>query len=83
MGGANCPRDERPLRPYMIEREQSNRYGELVKVLKGIWDGVVATITRQYQWIVRPRLVDQGHQNTSEDGIGESRALSNAPPLRL
>lgn len=80
MGGMNCPRKDRPLRPYMIERKEENRYGEMVKVLRGIWHGPIVVITRIHEWIVRPRKEDDENVNGAGDGVGFGAAESNAPP---
>jgi len=79
MGGMTCPRKERPVRPMMIQRAESNQYGEMVRVIKGIWHGIKAVITRQHEWTVR--LVQNSEaKNQSEDGTGDGVALSTAPP---
>ena len=79
MGGVNCALKERPVRPMMIEKEESNQYGETVKVIKGIWFGPSAVITRIYDWTVSLRKEEES-ANDSEDGVGFGVALSNAPP---
>lgn len=80
MGGMNCPRDERPLRPYMIQRDEKNRYGEAVKILKGIWHGPAYILTRIHNWIVRPVALGVEGANSGEDGLRPGAAESNAPP---
>jgi len=80
MGGAVCPRRERPIRPMMIEKTESNRYGEAVRVIKGIWHGAEAHITRIHEWVVRVvKDVDKSTEE-SEDGVGFGAAVSAAPP---
>lgn len=79
MGGVICPRADRPLRPMMIVRESANLYGELVKVIQGIWHGSRPLHTRPHVWTVRLRA-EALASNTSEDGVGFGAALSTAPP---
>jgi hypothetical protein len=80
MGGMTCPRNERPLRPYMIPRKKLNRFGEMVKVLKGIWFGPTYVLTRVHEWIVRPVRQVIENANSGEDGVRHGAAESNAPP---
>lgn len=81
MGGVNCLRKDRPVRPMMIEKAKTNQYGELVKVIKGIWCGSRAVITRLHEWTVTLRKDESG--NDSEDGVGFGSALSTAPPAHV
>lgn len=79
MGGMNCPRKDRPVRPMMIEKTESNQYGEMVKIIKGIWFGPSAVLTRLHEWTVKLKREEEP-TNASEDGIGYGAALSTAPP---
>lgn len=53
MGGAVCRREERPLRPYMIEREGLNKYGETLQALKGLVFDAQPIITRVHDWVIQ------------------------------
>ena len=79
MGGVICVRKERPVRPMMIEKAESNMYGEMVKVIKGIWFGPTAVVTRLHEWTVKLKKEEE-LPSTSEDGTGYGAALSTAPP---
>ncbi|MBU2987160.1 replication endonuclease [Saccharophagus degradans] len=37
MGGAVCPRNERPVRPMYLESKTENKYGEIIKKLKACY----------------------------------------------
>ena len=72
MGGAVLPRNERPIRPMMIVREQCNEYGELIACIKGLFmDGCLA-ITRTYDWVI-------GLAKDEATNVAECRA----PPLAV
>lgn len=65
----------------MIEKSEVNRHGELIKVVKGIWCGPKAVVTRLYEWTVKLRREEPDDQtNISEDGTGFGAALSTDPP---
>ncbi len=61
MGGATVPRDQQPLRAYMVVKRDeqgqpvNNRYGEVIERIKGVlaWDAI-PVITRLYDWIIQP-----------------------------
>ena len=79
MGGVICSRDQRPIRPMLLERKTKNRYGETVKVIKGLLFGSLAVTSRPFEWLTR--LQPETTQKTSEDGVGYGAALSTAPPV--
>lgn len=54
MGGAVCPRKERPIRPLMIIRPEYNRYGEFLPVLEGLTAFHTPIITRSNVWKIQP-----------------------------
>jgi Bacteriophage replication gene A protein (GPA) len=55
MGGAVCPRSERPIRPEMIDIPDTNKYGELVKKITGLLAfGYGVIETRLQDWVIRP-----------------------------
>jgi hypothetical protein len=54
MGGAICPREDRPLRPMMVVRPTHNRYGEFPELLKGLLNGLNPIVTRIETWSIRP-----------------------------
>ncbi|MEZ0186065.1 MAG: replication endonuclease [Candidatus Reddybacter sp.] len=78
MGGMICPRNQRPIRPMLLERKETNRYGEAVKVIKGLLFGSLPMITRPFEWVTR--LQPKTTKNIAEDGVGYGAALSTAPP---
>ncbi|MEZ0150506.1 MAG: hypothetical protein AB9Q19_14510 [Candidatus Reddybacter sp.] len=49
MGGMICPGNQRPIRPMLLERKETNRYGEAVKVIKGLLFGSLPMITRSFE----------------------------------
>jgi len=60
MGGAVLPRKERPLRAFMVRKQEAgefvkNAYGEFVRKMKGLlaWEWL-PVITRLHEWTVRP-----------------------------
>lgn len=83
MGGAICARKEQPLRPMMIIRETLNKYGQQVKILKGLLFGVEQIKTRLHEWVVRP--VSKNSSEASEDaelsGIHSDQLQSMNPYL--
>jgi hypothetical protein len=81
MGGVNCLRKDRPIRPMMIQKAESNIYGEMVKVIKGIWFGPCAVITRVHEWTIKLKEIEQ--VNEADDGVGFGSALSTAPPAHV
>lgn len=73
MGGACCPLKDRPIRPWMISRPETNQYGETVELLKGILAFGACVPTRTENWVIRP---------TSNTGLNVAApAAANAPPL--
>lgn len=78
MGGVICPRNQRPLRPMMIEKPESNRYGEAIKIIKGLWFGLTPVVTRIHEWTIR--VCSNTSLKESEDGVGNGAAFSTAPP---
>lgn len=52
MGGAICPRTERPVRPMYLTKVEENRYGELIKKLSGLLYISSKVITRVHTWVV-------------------------------
>lgn len=79
MGGAVLKRVLRPLRAYMVRKQSEdgeailNRYGELVRAIKGLmaWDWLPVQ-TRFYSWVIRP---------AKRAGLGFEAGAS--PPLDL
>lgn len=82
MGGVSCRLKDRPVRPMMIEREHTNRYGEAVKAIKGIWYCGHSIVTRPYEWIIKTITIAKSDDSEieSSDGVGFGAALSTAPP---
>ncbi len=80
MGGVNCLRKDRPVRPMMIRRENKNAYGEAVAAIKGILLKGKAIVTRIHNWTVKAVSEASERPATAEDGIGYGAALSTAPP---
>ncbi|PHS76010.1 MAG: hypothetical protein COB19_01500 [Porticoccus sp.] len=78
MGGVICPRDQRPLRPMMVEKSDSNCYGEAIKTIKGLWFGLTPLVTRIHAWTIR--ICPNTSHKESEDGVGNGAAFSTAPP---
>lgn len=72
MGGAACPRKDRPLRPMMIEKPETNQFGETVEYLFGILGLGMGIPTRAEVWTIRP---------VSKNGLNQAApAAANAPP---
>ena len=84
MGGMNCKREDRPIRPLHIKRPEENRYGEITKQLKGLICLSEAIVTRLHCWTIRPARANQSDK--SEDAklsaMASNLAASNAPDLR-
>jgi hypothetical protein len=77
MGGAICPRAERPLRPMMIEKLEPNQYGEFVEFLAGLLPALGSGIpTRLESWTIRP-------VSNASTKICAAPAAANAPPERV
>ncbi|NIB44804.1 replication endonuclease [Pseudomaricurvus alkylphenolicus] len=74
MGGAICPRKERPIRAWLVRKAEKNQYGEFVKKLKGIVFGPLELTTRLHEWTVRVAQSNSG--SDSEDA--ETTANLNA-----
>ncbi len=55
MGGAYCRRDARPIRPLLLVTKARNKYGEVVRSLKGVMYKAEAIITRIYTWTISYR----------------------------
>lgn len=60
MGGAICPREERPLRAYMVSRKNEageilrNLYGEIVRAVEGLFAfDFLPVKTRLHTWAVK------------------------------
>lgn len=81
MGGAICPRKERPLRPMMLPRQKEGRYGEIIQKIKGLWYGAIAITTRTHEWTVR--LIEKAKDDSApaHSAFGVGVALSTAPPF--
>ncbi|MFL0797052.1 MAG: replication endonuclease [Cellvibrionaceae bacterium] len=54
MGGAVCPLEERPIRPKMLPRSESNKYNEFTETLVGLLAFGRVISTRQESWVIRP-----------------------------
>jgi hypothetical protein len=84
MGGMNCKREDRPIRPLHIKRPEENRYGEITKQLKGLICLSEAIITRLHCWTIKPVRANQSDK--SEDAklsaMASNLAAINAPDLR-
>ena len=81
MGGVAIPRDEQPLRAYMLLKLKEtgeaalNQYGETIEQLKGViaWNAV-PVITRIYEWVIQPIKTNDDESFYQE---------AHAPPLDL
>ncbi len=67
MGGVNCARKDRPLRPLMIEQPTTSKYGEVIKTLKGLLFGHFAVRTRFHEWTVRVAQSNADADRDSEE----------------
>ena len=72
MGGAVIPRKERPVRPYMIERDKPNRYGQMMNILKGLWFGPDRLITRLQHWTINAIAPDAANDTQGEGALAAS-----------
>jgi len=83
MGGAVCPRVERPVRPYVITRTTLSKYAEQIKVIKGIWFGPTTITTRLHEWVINlvrtPAANDEAMAAIHERGAACSQAPPGAP----
>jgi hypothetical protein len=80
MGGAICPRKDRPLRPMMLPQKEEGRYGEIIKRLKGLWYGPMAITTRVHEWTVRLLAKCREDDAPNSNAFGFGVALATAPP---
>ncbi len=82
MGGAVCPRESRPVRPYMIIRDTLNKYSEQIQIIKGILHGPEIMVSRVHDWIIK--AIDEPASNdeciSANDDYFLSQAPSGAPP---
>ena len=80
MGGAICPRKDRPLRPMMLPQKEPGQYGEIIKKLKGLWFGPQGITTRIHEWTVR--LLANSREDAEPDceSFAFGVALNQAPP---
>ncbi len=77
MGGI-CAGKKQTLRTYYSEPEE-NQYGELVKSVKGVANGIEVVITRLYEWTLQRKVAGTGSGSGFEvsGSIAEGEA---APP---
>ncbi len=54
MGGAICPRKDRPIRPMMINRQETNNYNEITTLLIGLLAFNTPLMTRNEVWKIQP-----------------------------
>ncbi|MFT4756961.1 MAG: hypothetical protein ACI91R_001611, partial [Vicingaceae bacterium] len=81
LGGPTASRKEQPLRAHHIKKERPNKYGELIKQIKGIvYQGAQKIITRIRTWEVRPVAIN-GKANAFDSCF--SLGGANAPPLEF
>jgi hypothetical protein len=59
MGGPICKREDRPLKPMMLDRKGVGLYGGTITALMGIWNGARAVVTRVHEWSIStiPNLI--------------------------
>ena len=77
-GGPTAARKDHPLRPYHIEKETPNKYGEVIKNLIGLaFQGLAHIRTKIHDWLVRPVSLDK---RSNEFGMGFALGGANAPP---
>lgn len=81
MGGADCPREQRPARPFMLLKEGMNKYAEEIKVIKGIWFGPSTIATRLHDWVIK--AIKEPAANDEEESFFSSQAPPGVPTLDL
>ncbi len=77
MGGATCPRNERPARPYMLIKEGMNKYAEQIKVIKGIWMGPLTITTRLHEWVVKAIQEPAANEEQAIASVGASTTFTS------
>jgi len=80
MGGATCPRKERPARPFMLIKEGMNKYAEQIKVIKGIWMGPLTITTRLHEWVVKAIQEPAANEEQAIANVAEPQTFSAAVP---
>ena len=71
MGGVSCARKDRPLRPLMIEQPTNNKYGEVVKTLRGLLFGQFSIKTRIHEWTIRVAQSNSDANRESEELVAD------------
>ncbi len=84
MGGAICPRKDRPLRPWLVRKEKMNNYAEYPQEIKGLIFGNKIIRTRIYEWTVRLAVSnsDPDEAGTEVDCLNQIKAASMAADFR-
>lgn len=77
MGGAVCRRAQRPLQIAAFLKGKSGRYGDEIKVIRGLWGDVQPHMiqSRFRTWTIR-------HKCRSLDVMAQGAAALRAPPAR-
>lgn len=84
MGGMNCKREDRPIRPLHIKRPEENTYGEITKQLKGLICLSEEIITRLDCWTIKPAKTNQSDKSDDAElsAMSSNLAAIHAPDLR-
>ena len=74
MGGAICPRNERPVRPMYLAKAEENRYGEIIQKLNGLFYCSSQIVTRLHTWVIS-KVATTSHEanivSVAPDGLNE------------
>jgi len=74
------------LRTYYSEPEE-NQYGELVKSVKGVANGIEVVITRLYEWTLQRKVAGSGFEVSGSIAEGEAAPpwtrVNNCTPAHL
>jgi len=84
--GGICAGKKQTLRTYYSQPEE-NQYGELVKSVKGVANGIEVVITRLYEWTLQRKVAGTGIEMSGSIAVGEAAPpwtrVNNCTPAHL
>lgn len=81
MGGVFAGRKQ-VLIPHYSEPEE-NQYGEKVKSIQGVANGIEVVITRLYQWSIQRKPIDALEEAFTDKGGSSWTSVNNCTPLKF